>query len=151
MYRKQVLTHTQKEAACRVLMSVWGSICKPSYFKSTFYLLTSPCAFNKTDKSYNLSECLLKTCHWISWYHWIYWIITNFWIRSLRIKKILIYFNFKCMNVFPACLWAKCMPCPWRSELGWDSPGTGVTDRCEPPVWVLGTELRSSGRAASAL
>ena len=35
-----------------------------------------------------------------------------------------------------------------RPEEGIRSPGASVTD-C--PVWVLGTELRSSGRAASAL
>jgi hypothetical protein len=36
-----------------------------------------------------------------------------------------------------------------RPEEGTGSPGTGVTDGCEP-VWMLRTKLRSSARAVSA-
>lgn len=37
------------------------------------------------------------------------------------------------------------------SEEGIRSPGTGITDGCEPPMRMLGTEPESSVRAANAL
>lgn len=34
--------------------------------------------------------------------------------------------------------------CPWRSEEEAGFPEAVVSGGCEPPIWVLGTELRSS-------
>lgn len=41
--------------------------------------------------------------------------------------------------------------CPWRPEESVRSPETGVTDDCEPPVWVLGMKSGFFARAANAL
>lgn len=40
---------------------------------------------------------------------------------------------------------------PERPEEGARSSSTGVTLGCKPPEWVLGTEMRSSGRVIYAL
>lgn len=61
--------------------------------------------------------------------------------------------NFLCMNV-PVCMsvYHVCTWCLERQEKGTVSPGTGVTGDGElAATWVLGTILRSSGRAASVL
>ena len=45
-----------------------------------------------------------------------------------------------CLHV---CLWTTCMQCPWRPEQGVGSPGTEVTNGCEPPCgcWALSWHL----------
>jgi hypothetical protein len=50
-----------------------------------------------------------------------------------------------CLSVCPGCRW------PWRPEEGNESLGTGLTGLHELPVWMLGTELRSSRRTARVL
>lgn len=39
----------------------------------------------------------------------------------------------KCSCALPACLCTVCMQCPQRSKEGIRTPGTEVTDSCEPP------------------
>lgn len=57
------------------------------------------------------------------------------------------------MDVLPACMAVYNVQawCPRKPEKGSRSPGTGVADGLEPPLCMLGTKPRSSGRVASAL
>lgn len=62
--------------------------------------------------------------------------------------------NSKRVSALPACMCVHSMHV-WglrRSEEGVGSPGTGVTDGCEPPCgWMLKTERGPSVRAVTAL
>lgn len=49
------------------------------------------------------------------------------------------------------CVCTHVCRCPRRPKEGIRSLGSGVTDNGELPIWVLETELWSSGKAASAL
>lgn len=65
--------------------------------------------------------------------------------------------NFK-KNVFSLCVsvyLCECMPCVCRYQQGLENgikyPGSELQVIVSYPVWVLGNELKSSGRATSAL
>lgn len=66
-----------------------------------------------------------------------------------------IFKDFKFLNYVSLCVFIGIWVCeckyPERPEEGAKSSGTGVTRSCKPPEWVLGTEMRSSGRAICAL
>lgn len=67
--------------------------------------------------------------------------------KSIYIQyKISIYVNILpvCMYVHYVCFW-----CHIGQKRGIESPGTGVTDGCKPPL-ILGIEPWSSIRATSA-
>jgi hypothetical protein len=55
-----------------------------------------------------------------------------------------------CFSCLYVCMYCTCGWCLERPEEEIGSPGTGVTDGCEPP-WALRVETRSSEGAASAL
>lgn len=46
------------------------------------------------------------------------------------------------------CMCTMCLQYPWMPEEG---IGSGVSGSCEVPMWMLGIELRSPAKAASAL
>ena len=56
------------------------------------------------------------------------------------------------MQVF-VCMYVctTCMHWPQRSEVCIRAPGTEGLNGCEPPMWVLGIELRTSAKATNAL
>lgn len=59
-----------------------------------------------------------------------------------------------CKNVHVYVCMCVCLlvhRCPQRQEEGIRSPGASVIEGCELVNWVLGNDLSSSGRAASAL
>lgn len=56
-----------------------------------------------------------------------------------------------CLHVCACTIHRWCVWCPWRPEEGSRYSGTKMIDCCEPPVWVLRTEVIPSGRAASAV
>lgn len=55
-----------------------------------------------------------------------------------------LYFYFICVGILPVCISVHHMHalCPWRSEDGIESSGTGLTDGCDPPCgcWELNTD-----------
>lgn len=68
----------------------------------------------------------------------IYFLILNIYLFYVRV--------FACMS-----LCVPCVQCLCRPEEGIGSPRIGITGDWELPCWVMGTELRSSKRPASAL
>lgn len=64
----------------------------------------------------------------------------------MLLKVCVCVFLWMCLHV---CLWTRCVPATHRSQRRVRSPGSGMTDRCEPPMWVLGTHPVSSARVAS--
>lgn len=58
-----------------------------------------------------------------------------------------------CLTLLPACMYVQHMSawCPWNSEDGIESAGTGVKDSCELPWWAQETDPGFSARAASAV